>query len=53
MLAIFEWAFDHPTHPHAIGPLPASKQADLLAKRSVIEIRQSMNQYRPKPAPKW
>jgi hypothetical protein len=50
MLAIFEWASDHPTHPHDIGPLPASKQADQLATRSVIQIRQSMNQYRPKAA---
>jgi hypothetical protein len=50
MLAILEWASDHPKHWHDIGPLPASKQAaELLAKRGVIEIRQPMNQYRLKP----
>jgi hypothetical protein len=47
MLAVVEWAADHPKHWHDIGPLPASKQAAaLLAKRGVIEIRQPMNQYR-------
>jgi hypothetical protein len=49
MLAIIEWAADHPKHWHEIGPLPASKQAaELLEKRGVIEIRQPMNQYRLK-----
>jgi hypothetical protein len=49
MLAIVEWASDHPTHWHDIGPLPASRQsAELLARRGVIEIRQPMNQYRLK-----
>jgi hypothetical protein len=44
MLAIVEWA---------AGPLPASRQvAELLEKRIVIAIRQPMNQYRLKPAPK-
>jgi hypothetical protein len=53
MLAILEWAADNPKYWHDIGPLPASKQAaELLAKRDVIEIRQPMNQYRLKPAPK-
>jgi hypothetical protein len=54
MLAILEWASDHPKHWHDIGPLPSSKQAAaLLEKRGVIEIRQPMNQYRLKPgAPK-
>jgi hypothetical protein len=52
MLAIVEWAADHP-HWHNIGPLPASRQvAELLEKRIVIAIRQPMNQYRLKPAPK-
>jgi hypothetical protein len=47
MLAIVEWASDHPKHWHDIGPLPASTQAaELLAKRGVIEIRQPTNQYR-------
>jgi hypothetical protein len=45
-----------PTHPqrwHDIGKLPETqKAAELLAKRGVIEIRQPMNQYRLKPAPK-
>jgi hypothetical protein len=50
MLAILEWASDHPTRWHDIGKLPASKQAaELLAKRGVIEIRQPMNQYKLKP----
>jgi hypothetical protein len=53
MLAIVEWAADHPKHLHNIGPPPASRQAaELLKKRGVIEIRQPMNQYRLKPAPK-
>ncbi len=50
MLAIVEWASDHPKHWHNIGPMPASNQAaELLEKRGVIEIRQPMNQYRLKP----
>jgi hypothetical protein len=50
MLAILEWAADHPKHWHDIGPLPASKEAaSLLEKRGVIETRQPMNQYRLKP----
>jgi hypothetical protein len=45
--------FGSPKHWHDIGPLPASKQAaELLMKRGVIEVRQPMNQYRLKPAPK-
>jgi hypothetical protein len=47
MLAILEWASDHPTRWRDIGPLPVSKQAaELLAKRGVIEIRQPQNPYR-------
>ena len=39
MLAIIEWAADHPSHWDDIGPLPASKQAaELPAKRGVIKI---------------
>jgi hypothetical protein len=50
MLAIVEWAADHPKHWHDNGKLPESqKAAELLAKRGVIEIRQPMNQYRLKP----
>jgi hypothetical protein len=50
MLAILEWAADHPKRWHDIGKMPETlKAADLLAKRGVIEIRQPMNQYRLKP----
>jgi hypothetical protein len=53
MLALLEWASDHPTRWHDIGKLPETqKAADLLAKHGVIEIRQPMNQYRLKPAPR-
>jgi hypothetical protein len=51
MLAIVEWAADHPKDWHDIGPLPASKQAaELLEKRGVIEIRRPQNQYRLRSA---
>jgi hypothetical protein len=51
MLAMLEWASDHPTHWHDIGKLPEFKTAaELLAKRDLVEIRQPMNQYRLKPA---
>jgi hypothetical protein len=50
MLAIIEWAADHPKDWHDIGPLPASKQAAaLLAKRGVIEVWPQTNMYRLKP----
>jgi hypothetical protein len=50
---VLSWAADHPKRWHNIGPLPESrKAAELLAHRGVIEIRQPMNQYRLKPAPK-
>lgn len=53
MLALLEWAADHPKRWHDIGTLAETlKAAELLAKRDVIEIRQPMNQYRLKPAPK-
>jgi hypothetical protein len=53
LLALLEWAADHPERWHDIGTLPESqKAAELLARRGVIEIRQPMNQYRLKPAPK-
>jgi hypothetical protein len=49
MLAIIEWAADHPKHWHNIGPLPASKQAAaMLEQRGVIEIWWETNQYRLK-----
>ena len=38
MLAIVEWAADHPKHWHDIGPLPASTQAE---KRNLVEIPSS------------
>jgi hypothetical protein len=54
MLALLEWAADHPKRWHDIGTLPETlKAAELLEKRGVIEIRQPMNQYRLKPASKW
>jgi hypothetical protein len=50
MLAILEWASDHPKRWHDIGPMPESRQAaEALEKRGVIEIRDPMNQYRLKP----
>jgi hypothetical protein len=50
MLALLEWASDHPTRWHDIGPEESTKRAaELLAKRGVIEIRQPMNQYKLKP----
>jgi hypothetical protein len=53
MLAIIEWAADHPDRWHDIGKLPESrKAAELLAKRGVIEIWPETNLYRLKPAPK-
>jgi hypothetical protein len=53
MLPILEWAAEHPKRWHDIGKMPESqKAAELLEKRGVIEIRQPMNQYRLKPAPK-
>jgi hypothetical protein len=53
MLAILEWAAEHPKRWHDIGKMPESqKAAELLEKRGVIEIRQPMNQYRLKPATK-
>jgi hypothetical protein len=39
MLAMPEWASDHPKQWHNIGKLEATKKAaELLAKRGVIEI---------------
>lgn len=50
MLALLEWASDHPKRWHDIGKLPDSiRAAELLEKRGVIEVRQPMNQYRLKP----
>jgi hypothetical protein len=50
MLALLEWAADHPKKWHEIGKLHESqKAADLLAKRGVIEIWPQTNLYRLKP----
>jgi hypothetical protein len=50
MLALLEWAADHPKHWHNLGPEEATKRAaEALEKRGVIETRQPMNQYRLKP----
>jgi hypothetical protein len=39
VLAMLEWASDHPDRCHRIGNLDATKKAaELLAKRGVIEI---------------
>jgi hypothetical protein len=50
MLAIIEWASDHPTKWHNIGKLEVTqKAAALLAKRGVLEIWPGTNLYRLKP----
>jgi hypothetical protein len=50
MLAMLEWAAEHPKRWHDIGKLPEfTGAAELLEKRGVIETRQPMNQYRLKP----
>lgn len=50
MLALLEWAGEHPGRWHDIGNLEASKKAAaLLEERGVIEVRQPQNQYRLKP----
>lgn len=52
-LALLEWAADHPKRWHDIGTLAETlKAAELLEKHVVIEIRQPMNQFGLKPAPK-
>jgi hypothetical protein len=50
MLAMLEWASDHPKAWHKIGNIDASKRAgELLAKRGVIEIWPETGLYRLKP----
>jgi hypothetical protein len=50
MLAMLEWATDHPGKWHPIGKLDATRQAaELLAKRGVIEIWPETGLYRIKP----
>jgi hypothetical protein len=49
MLAMLEWAAEHPKRWHPIGKLEATiKAAELLAARGVIEIWKETNQYRLK-----
>lgn len=53
MLAMLEWASDHPTKWHRIGNLEATqKAAELLAKRGVIEVWPETQLYRLKPTKK-
>jgi hypothetical protein len=50
MLAMLEWAADHPKQWHNIGKLEATKKAaELLAKRGVIEVWPETQLYRLKP----
>jgi hypothetical protein len=49
MLALLEWASDHPKLWHDIGHVPQTVAAELLEKRGLIEIQQPQNQYRLKP----
>jgi hypothetical protein len=47
MLALLEWAADHPKRRHDIGKLRESqKAAELLEKCGVVEIWPETNQYR-------
>jgi hypothetical protein len=49
MLAMLEWASEHPKQWHNIGKLEATqKAAELLAKRGVIEVWPETNLYRLK-----
>lgn len=49
-MAMLEWASEHPKAWHKIGNLDATKKAaEMLAKRSVIEIWSETGLYRLKP----
>jgi len=49
MLAMIEWASEHPEKWQPIGKLPATvKAAELLAKRGVIEVWKETGLYRLK-----
>jgi uncharacterized protein YqfB (UPF0267 family) len=51
MLAMIEWASEHPTKWDSIGKLEATQRAaELLEKRGVNEVWPETNQYRLKPA---
>jgi hypothetical protein len=51
MLAMLEWASEHPAKWHKIGNLDATRKAaaELLAKRGVIEIWPQTGLYRLEP----
>jgi hypothetical protein len=50
MLAMLEWASEHPKAWHKIGNLEATqKAAQLLAKRGVIQVWPETGLYRLKP----
>jgi hypothetical protein len=50
MLAMLEWASEHPGW-HKIGNIEATKKAaELLVKRGVIEVWKETGLYRLKPA---
>jgi hypothetical protein len=52
LLAMLEWASEHPKAWHRIGNLDATKKAaELLAKRGVIEVWPETCLYRLKPKP--
>jgi hypothetical protein len=52
MLAMLEWASERPDRWHRTGSLETTKtEAELLAKRGVIEIWPETNLYRRKPPP--
>jgi hypothetical protein len=52
MLAMIEWASDHPGW-HKIGSIEATKKAaELLEKRGIVEIWKETGLYRLKPPPK-
>jgi hypothetical protein len=53
MLAMIEWASEHPTKWYSIGKLEATRRAaELLAKRGVIEVWPETNLYRLTPVKK-
>jgi hypothetical protein len=50
MLAMLEWASEHPNKWHRIGKLETTQcAAELLAKRGVIEVWKETGLYRLKP----
>jgi hypothetical protein len=50
MLAVLEWASEHPKQWHKIGNLESTKKAaELLTSRGVIEVWKETGLYRLKP----